>query len=94
MGKRSTTIYIEDELVAIAKKEGINISQFVEQQLKNRVELLPKGIDFNKKKEDIRNKQRLLEIELEELIKAEKEFKHKEPLRKQELSDKLKKEVG
>ena len=93
MAKRNTSIYVDNELIELAKKSGLNISQFINNQLRNKLNLMPEGLNFDKKIDNIKDKQKLLETELQNLLNSKEQYDQKAPERKEEKSEKLKKEL-
>ena len=83
MSKTITTIYIDSELKEQAKAEGINISQFVEDILREKLgkkvkEELIDALDFLEKQIDKAQVARMKLIQRIEEIKAEEESKREE----------------
>ena len=82
MGKRTTTIYIDDDLLEIAKSKRINISKLVNDVLKETLEinvpdhigqLISEEEQLKKEMELARNKYSLIKNKLEKMKKDESE---------------------
>lgn len=75
MGKRNTTIYIDDTLINLAKSKGINISQMVNTMLQSAVNL--PDSDVKSSIENLEKKEAELMAELNKVkaakIEAEKQ---------------------